>query len=185
MTSVTQLDNGTPAGFDFAPFVRHALLYSDECVVETAAEMAQAYADELRRKLPGPVDLTWLTDAERERLLDDRVEAQAAFQAELLELKRGLDRLPAEIALARKKAGRKSAPVAAPKRRRQTTTALRSQVAELYDRGLVLAAIADTLNVSDRRVRELLRDAGYRRNGHGKRLVQATKSAETLAGQVA
>jgi hypothetical protein len=39
--------------------------------------------------------------------------------------------------------------------------------------------------VSDRRVRELLRNAGYRQNGARKRLVQGEKSADTRVGQVA
>lgn len=44
------------------------------------------------------------------------------------------------------------------KRSRPTTPTLRSQVLELQKRGVVLTAIADTLNVSDRRVKEIVRD---------------------------
>src|SRR5262249_14504404 len=40
------------------------------------------------------------------------------------------------------------------KRRRHTTKGLREQVRDLHRRGVVVAAIADTLNVSDRRVRQ-------------------------------
>jgi len=165
---------------DLAPFVRHGVLYGDELVVETVRRMLTAEANAKRRRMPGPVDLTWLPEPQRERLLDERVEARRVFRAELLEMKRAVDRLPAEIALARRKAGKKDRPQ---KRRRQTTPALRGQVTELYDRGLVIVAIADTLNLSDRRVRELLRDAGYRRNGHGKRLVRAEKLAETQVAE--
>jgi hypothetical protein len=38
------------------------------------------------------------------------------------------------------------------KRRRRTTPTLRAQVAALRRRGMVPSAIADTLNISDRRV---------------------------------
>ena len=41
-------------------------------------------------------------------------------------------------------------------RRRRTTTALREQVEALARRGLVRSAIADTLNISDRRVAAML-----------------------------
>jgi hypothetical protein len=44
-----------------------------------------------------------------------------------------------------------------PKRRRRTTAELRHQVLELHRRKIVPAAIADTLNVSDRRVAQILR----------------------------
>jgi hypothetical protein len=43
----------------------------------------------------------------------------------------------------------------APKRRRRTSPELVAQVRELIARGLVLTAIGDALNISDRRVREL------------------------------
>jgi hypothetical protein len=43
-----------------------------------------------------------------------------------------------------------------PKRRRRTSAELLAQVAELRSRGLLPAAIADALNVSDRRVRDVL-----------------------------
>jgi hypothetical protein len=42
-------------------------------------------------------------------------------------------------------------------RQRRTSTPLREQVLALKNRGMVRAAIADTLNVSDRRVAEILR----------------------------
>ena len=47
-----------------------------------------------------------------------------------------------------------------PKRRRRTSEELRRDVAELRGRGMVPLAIADTLNVSDRRVSEILRELG-------------------------
>lgn len=43
-----------------------------------------------------------------------------------------------------------------PKRRRRTTPGIKAQVAELHARGMIPAAIADTLNLADRRVKELL-----------------------------
>jgi len=50
------------------------------------------------------------------------------------------------------------APAGAPKRRRRTSAELREAVAGLHGRGVVPAAIADALNVSDRRVKDLLRE---------------------------
>ena len=47
-----------------------------------------------------------------------------------------------------------------PKRRRRTSAQLRQEVAELRGRGMVPAAIADALNVSDRRLAGLLRELG-------------------------
>lgn len=135
MTIVANLDDAP--GEHTESYIRHALLFGDECVVETV------YRD---------------TECE------------------------GAQRLRAQIALALKQAGKRTRP---PKRRRPTTPGLRVQVLELRDRGLVVAAIADTLNISDRRVREILHGAGYRRNGHEKRLVQAEKNAETRQAQVA
>ena len=45
------------------------------------------------------------------------------------------------------------------KRQRRTTADVSAQVVELHGRGIVDAAIADTLNLSDRRVREILTTA--------------------------
>lgn len=45
-----------------------------------------------------------------------------------------------------------------PKRRRRTPEDLRRQVEELPARGIVGVAIADALNVADRRVQRLLRE---------------------------
>jgi hypothetical protein len=45
-----------------------------------------------------------------------------------------------------------------PKRRRRTSEELRREVAELRGRGMVPAAIADTLNVADRRVGAIFRE---------------------------
>jgi hypothetical protein len=45
------------------------------------------------------------------------------------------------------------------KRQRRTTESLRAQVIALRDRGVVPAAIGDTLNISDSRVRKLLAQA--------------------------
>ncbi|HEY2371391.1 MAG TPA: hypothetical protein VGH82_02475 [Gaiellaceae bacterium] len=46
-----------------------------------------------------------------------------------------------------------------PKRQRRSGPTVKAQVLELHGRGALPAAIADTLNLSDRRVKELLRDA--------------------------
>jgi hypothetical protein len=48
---------------------------------------------------------------------------------------------------------------AKPKRQRRTGPSLKSQVLELRGRGIMPTAIADALNISDRRVREILRAA--------------------------
>jgi hypothetical protein len=45
---------------------------------------------------------------------------------------------------------------AGPRSKRHTGPALREQVIELHGRGLLPTAIADVLNVSDRRVKEVL-----------------------------
>lgn len=42
------------------------------------------------------------------------------------------------------------------KRHRRSSAALRAEILELHERGLIPAAIADALNVSDRRVKALL-----------------------------
>jgi hypothetical protein len=62
-------------------------------------------------------------------------------------------------------------------RQRRTTWALREQVEQLAKRGLVAAAIADTLAISDRRVREILGKSRTTENGARKRLAQAEKFA--------
>jgi len=48
---------------------------------------------------------------------------------------------------------------AGPRSKRHTRLALRQQVIELHQRGLLPTAIADALNVSDRRVKEVLSQA--------------------------
>jgi len=45
---------------------------------------------------------------------------------------------------------------AGPRSRRHTRPALRQQVIELHQRGVLLTAIAEALNVSDRRINEVL-----------------------------
>jgi hypothetical protein len=167
---------------DLAAFVRHAALYGDEIVVETAREMCTAYANRLRLEtIPPPVDITWMVPADRDRLLDERIAAREAFRAELIAMKRDLERLPAEIALARAKAGKTKT---AQTPRRRTTPALREQVLALHERGLVVSAIGNTLNVSDRRVRELLAPAGNRRNGGRQASVHAEIRANSALALV-
>jgi hypothetical protein len=46
-----------------------------------------------------------------------------------------------------------------PKRQRRTGPTLKTQVLDLRERGIMPTAIADTLNISDRRVASILRDA--------------------------
>jgi hypothetical protein len=58
-------------------------------------------------------------------------------------------------------------------RRRRTTDTLRAQVVALRERGLVPAAIADVLAVSDRRVASILARSTPSENGARKRLNQA------------
>jgi hypothetical protein len=50
-------------------------------------------------------------------------------------------------------------PKSTEKKTRRTTETLRAKVLNLHERGVVPAAIADTLNVSDRRVAQILRAA--------------------------
>jgi len=80
--------------------------------------------------------------------------------------------LEAELALVGNRNGNR-----ARARQRRSTPSLREQVLALRERGLVAAAIADTLNLSDRRVRELLNGSGHRENRAEKRLNQAEENA--------
>lgn len=153
--------------------VRHAVLFGDELVVETAREELTPLAISRRREIPAP-NLAWVSEEERMRLLDEVIGARGEFRAWLSAEMQALDRLPAEIGLARAQAGKKGT---APKRQRRSSAELREQVVGLRERGLVLAAIADTLNISDRRVRQLLRDSQNSRNGAQERLVHAEKYA--------
>ena len=54
---------------------------------------------------------------------------------------------------------RNAVPPSKAKRARRTTETLKAKVLNLNERGVVPAAIADTLNISDRRVNEILRAA--------------------------
>jgi hypothetical protein len=56
------------------------------------------------------------------------------------------------------------------RRQRRTTVGLRDQVLALNGRGLAAAAIADTLNISDRRVANILVTGSPSENGGRKRL---------------
>lgn len=160
---------------DISVFVRHAVLYGDELVVETARDVWTGYVDSLR---PQPLDITWLPEAERDRIIDERIAQWAAlFHTEAVRLKKDLDRLPAEIALARRQAGKKD--VARNGARRPTTPQLREQVLDLQGRGLNLAAIGVTLNISDRRARQIVRDAGNSQNRARNPAAGAKKRANT------
>jgi hypothetical protein len=75
--------------------------------------------------------------------------------------------LDAELALLAHRNGKPTA------RQRRTTATLRAQVVELDRRGLVRAAIADALNISDRRVADILGKSRTSENGGQKRLAQA------------
>ena len=54
---------------------------------------------------------------------------------------------------------RNAVPVSRAKRARRTTESMKSKVLNLHVRGVVPAAIADQLNISDRRVTDILRAA--------------------------
>lgn len=153
--------------------------FGDELVVQTAQEDLKRTANLRRRAIPAP-DLTWVAEDERMRLLEECIACRAEFRVWLAAEMHAADCLPAELALSR--AGKNGA---APKRQRRSSKELREQVLGLHDRGLVPAAIADTLNISERRVRAILRSGGYRQNGPQKRLVQAGKSAAKPVGHVA
>jgi hypothetical protein len=62
-------------------------------------------------------------------------------------------------------------------RQRRTTVDLAGQVLALADRGLVAIAIADALNISDRRVAVILKTCRTSKDGGQKRLNQAEKNA--------
>jgi hypothetical protein len=83
-------------------------------------------------------------------------------------------RLEIELARLNRKGGK---PRPAARRQRRTTWSLLEQVRELDRRGMVSAAIADTLNVSDRRVTAILAQSQTSRNGARKRLGRAANSA--------
>jgi hypothetical protein len=83
-----------------------------------------------------------------------------------------LAHLEAEIALLGRRNGKP-----ARSRQRRTTDALREQVLVLRDRGLLPTVIADTLNVSDRRVQTILAESRRSENGAGKRLNHAGGNA--------
>lgn len=74
--------------------------------------------------------------------------------------------------------GRKNGKRTTGSRRRRTTDKLEEHVLELDRRGMVRTAIADTLNIADRRVAEILRKSGTSQNGGQKRLAQATLLAD-------
>ena len=76
----------------------------------------------------------------------------------------------------------KGRPVA--KRQRRTSVELRAQVLGLRDRGLVPTAIADALNISDRRCREILSRLGNPENGGHNPSVQAAQDAANAVGGV-
>lgn len=52
-----------------------------------------------------------------------------------------------------------AAPASKAPRARRTTESMKTKVLNLHERGVVPAAIADTLNISDRRVQDILRAA--------------------------
>ena len=54
---------------------------------------------------------------------------------------------------------RSAVPPSKAKRTRRTTESMKTKVLNLHARGVVPAAISDTLNISDRRVSEILRAA--------------------------
>jgi hypothetical protein len=68
-------------------------------------------------------------------------------------------------------------------RQRRTTTELREQVLELDRRGMVRSAIADVLNLSDRRVAEILAKCRKPGNGVAGPLNHAEKSAAKGGGR--
>jgi hypothetical protein len=112
-------------------FIRHAERFGAECVYETARELL----------IPAPVDLTWLTPAEREQVLDGRT----GF-AELTQLRAELDKIERERKRGRYTVG---------KRRRRSHAETYSMIVALREQGLVEAAIANKLGISRKWLREL------------------------------
>jgi hypothetical protein len=74
-----------------------------------------------------------------------------------------------------------------PARQRRTTGDLAAQVRALLHSAMVATAIADRLNIPDRRCKELIRLTGAK-NGttkpHGQRVVRAAQGFGPVAGQL-
>jgi hypothetical protein len=89
-----------------------------------------------------------------------------------------LARLEAELVLLNARKNGKPTKSGRPARsQRRTTDELRGQVLVLRNRGLVPTAIADVLNISDRRVQAILAEARRSENGGSNRPIHAKKNA--------
>ena len=91
-----------------------------------------------------------------------------------------LAKLEGELALL----GRRNGGRPVETRQRRTSSELRRQVAALRERGLVPLAIADALNISDRRCRKLLADLAHNQSGARDPSVQAEVHAAKASGHV-
>jgi len=134
-----------------APYFRHAERFGPEFVFETAeaawtSEVVASHR-ELRKRLPRPRDITWMAQAGRDLLLDEREVAFAGYHAEydrlLAEVRTSLVRLRVEIDMigARGPRWQRNA-------HRPTSTAeLKRAVATLAADGLPSVEIARALNL--------------------------------------
>jgi hypothetical protein len=126
-------------------YARHAQRFGVDCVYETAVR-------EWLPRVPGPVDLTWCSPAERERVFREREAAAAERDVALAELM--LLRLELDAIEAVRKNGRYTVG----KRRRRSPEETRFLFVVLRGQGLVDRAIATRLGISYERVRKLGRD---------------------------
>jgi transposase-like protein len=141
-------------------YVRHARRFGTEGVGQTAAR-------EWRRRLPSPVDLTWMAPGERERILDERQWTFAAVKADCLRLQAELDaidRSDAEEA-ERRESMRRGGPRKNPhvSRRRRSAGERLELVRVLLGEGLTTGEIATKLGVGFGHARRLRKAA---LNGH-------------------
>jgi hypothetical protein len=146
-----------------ADFARHAQYFGIECVLETFEDvLTRAFADEhrkLRATLPGPVDLTWLSESERERILDEREQVFAEYRRRYDELLRHVRdcHLQLRVELDEIERNRKGGRFTIGRNRRRVNGEAVEMARTLRRAGLVTGQIADKLGVSFKHAQRLLR----------------------------
>jgi hypothetical protein len=123
-------------------YVRHAELFGILCVGSTVVTYWHGL-------LPAPVDLTWITPAEQERILDERERVFAEVHRAARRLQLELDRIEANR---KGRSGRFT--VGKRRRRSRAETAVAAQL--LADDGLTRVEIAAKLGVSAKTIDNLL-----------------------------
>jgi hypothetical protein len=159
-------------------------LHLDRCgLCEDCAEYLEEHRQHARCDVPSPALAQFLRHAEKfgaECVLEA---AGSPTAGELVELE-------AELVLLEHRKGKKGKPAnrngrPARTRQRRTTAELREHVVALRTRGMVPTAIADALNLSDRRVQAILAESRRSRNRAHKRLNHAKKYAAKGIGRPA